>query len=225
MGYLTELNLDNFTAVSIDNIDFLQRHSFVFCGDQSRSWHGTTIQVVQPLPATAQIATDESMDTAQTSESIGHSNPEGQVQLDSVQAPQIAESTGLSNPDGQVQLSHKRTERPAIERSPTLTTKSPAYKKNTRRSRSSCEGKGIQPTISHPRRSLFSSSSASSLTELSYNHYTPLKTDHDIKEFHLTDPEEKELKKFEEMAFLYIVHRYHTIIITCIMYILLVCFK
>ena len=38
--------------MSIDNIDFLQSYARVFCGDSKRSWHGTTIQAVQPKLAT-----------------------------------------------------------------------------------------------------------------------------------------------------------------------------
>ena len=58
-GLLQNLDLSLFTKTSVDNIDFLQRHSFVYSGDQGRSWHGTTIQVVQPLTAMETETMDE----------------------------------------------------------------------------------------------------------------------------------------------------------------------
>ena len=47
-GVLSELNMENFTVVSVNNINFLQRHAYVYCGDQSHSRHSTTVQAVQP---------------------------------------------------------------------------------------------------------------------------------------------------------------------------------
>ena len=48
---LKHLKSDAFTVVSADNIDFLHSFSRVFCGNHKASWHGTTVQITQPLPS------------------------------------------------------------------------------------------------------------------------------------------------------------------------------
>ena len=47
---------ETLTVVFADNIDFMHSYTKVFCGNQNSSWHGTTVQAVQPLPSVEESA-------------------------------------------------------------------------------------------------------------------------------------------------------------------------
>ena len=51
-GVLPHIDEKALSIVSIDNLDILQPHAFVSCTDAIRSWHGTSVQCMQPLPLT-----------------------------------------------------------------------------------------------------------------------------------------------------------------------------
>ena len=40
-----------FTVVSADNLNYVHSYARVYCGKHQSSWHGTTVQVVQPRPS------------------------------------------------------------------------------------------------------------------------------------------------------------------------------
>ena len=40
-----------FMVASADNLDYIHSYARVYCGNQQSSWHGTTVQLVQPQPS------------------------------------------------------------------------------------------------------------------------------------------------------------------------------
>ena len=43
---------DAFILASADNLDYIHSYARIYCGNQQSSWHGTTVQLVQPQPST-----------------------------------------------------------------------------------------------------------------------------------------------------------------------------
>ena len=74
-GIKPELCPNTLTVVSIDNIDILQSHAIVSGVDATRSWHGTSMQCVQPLPASCTSSNAEVLHASNTSRKHVASSP------------------------------------------------------------------------------------------------------------------------------------------------------
>ena len=80
--YSTLFNLNTFTVISVDNIDFLHSYARVFKGTNNSCWHGTTVQLVQPLPSLTQVCTSLNVPARQTLLSTELDKPSSRKRLE-----------------------------------------------------------------------------------------------------------------------------------------------
>ncbi len=57
-GVSADLKPGMYATATVDNVDIIQPFAFVSCLDASRSWHGTSVQCIQPLPETGHLSQD-----------------------------------------------------------------------------------------------------------------------------------------------------------------------
>ena len=183
--------MENFTIVSVDNIDFLQRHAYVYCGDQSRSWHGTTVQAVVPMH---NVICDGSGDPALNHRQSAREN--------------MTNSSAATEMESSPILLRKRTTHPTPEGSPS--TRSPALKKATRRARTAKETEATHyhnPACASPRRALFSgfTHATNPLQGICTNHYSAMRNKYIISHFHNSSMENTELNTLRRACFMYML--------------------
>ena len=68
-------NQEKFLIVSVDNIDFMHSYARVFQGNQTSSWHGTTVQAAQPKPSLSLLESDNEMMHMSQTKSSRHGLP------------------------------------------------------------------------------------------------------------------------------------------------------
>ena len=77
-GPMSGFPADSFMIVSADNLDYVHKYARSFSGKQNTSWHGTTIQIVQPKP---RALTDSPLSRDPLAQSITHSDNPSEPEL------------------------------------------------------------------------------------------------------------------------------------------------
>ena len=94
-----QLPADVFTIASIDNFDILQSHAAVYYGNQERSYHGTTVQLVQPSSSMKLHVSSDATDCSHTGNSFPCQTPslqsDNSPEVDHSQSPSTTVTTYL----------------------------------------------------------------------------------------------------------------------------------
>ena len=63
---------DAFLLASADNLDYIHSYARIYCSNQQNSWHGTTVQLVQPQPSTLVDVSVQQPEKSRENTSITH---------------------------------------------------------------------------------------------------------------------------------------------------------
>ena len=172
-------NSDTFTIVSVDNIDFLHSFARVFKGSENSSWHGTTVQVVQPMPSLNPVQC-QSQCTPHSESSVLDISLEHNYPLTEVQ---------------NCHSTRKRAERSSPVPSPLKLTRSPTAK-SLRRARTGTEQK---EKVSHQERP--------PLTQIQHSEFAKSLSCVLLNDFLLKDQENESLQDLHSDLFIYMLQK------------------
>ena len=151
------LSVKLLTVISADNLDYLHSYARVFKGTQKSSWHGTTVQLVQPLPSIVPVQGQTSLayDIAQLQLTTSSPSESTSEEVLSGMLPSITTLNSQITSNSQAQCAHetisrKRPERSSPLPSPLKLTRSPAAKVQRRAEQSTREAK-----IPHQKNQLY----------------------------------------------------------------------
>ena len=188
-GVMSDYPQDAFTVVSVDNLDFIHGHARVYCGKQQLSWHGTTVQIVQPQPTHLTDLSTVVIATGTTAEDTANS------------ATLLQEPGNLAIETNEASLSKRlySTRSPLINSHGTSRTRQSPVPKRQRRMRTGTEC---------PRTSVFDHTSSSTLTLTTQLDSTVSNTQSiSIIDFKFKSDETKGMQELSEISLQYMLQR------------------
>ena len=187
-----------FTVVSADNLDFVHSHARVYCGKQQSSWHGTTVQVVQPKPLTLLDTSQNITDTNRVPISVTQAEATTNFLTSDESHPQNIPATGTLETRLQAQLSKRSHSTISPLSSP---SSYPPIPKRKRRMRTGTENKAVRRSLQEQ----FNSATTGPTWRENIHHTQPEKPSLTIQDFQLTNSENISLKELKQISTQYIL--------------------